>query len=659
MICAHRACLGLARDGVVGRHSWLRFALLLLTIASPALALAQFQPPTAEELKMTTDPKAPGADAVYLNVTEIANRDLNFESYYARIKVLAEKGKELATVELPYQKHFYSIADIKARTIQPDGTIIPLVGKPADLLKTKTKGYQSGRKVFTLPGVQVGSILEYFFELRYSADYIPNPYWQIQYPYLVHKAHFQCIACGNLAVWSVLPAGVAFGKDRLGHAILDLADVPPAPDEEWMPPMNEMLFKAVFYAGPGSTAASFWRYEGTNWSMGVNRFTEPSKIFRDTVNGLVSPGDSDLDKAKKLYEAVQALDNADFSREKSDAERKKLNLKETDHAEDVWTEKSGTRTEIALLYLSMLRAAGLTAYAMRVVDRSRGIFMPTDFDYDQLDDTIVILSIGGKETVLDPGEKMCPFQTVSWKHSSATGLRQTASGSAIATTPRQAYTANTVQRIAELTLDSHGAIDGNLRFIMTGQEALYWRQKALENDESEVKKQFDEWIATMVPDGVEAHIDHFISLDVPEASLAAVVKAQGNAGTATSKRLLVPAFFFETRGSHPFVGQDKRLTPVDMHYGDLISDDVTYQLPPGMTVESAPQAGKIPWEGHAVLLTKSSTDPGQVNITRTLVRSFTFASIDEYQSLHDFYLKVAAADQQQLVLTTAAAGKGN
>jgi hypothetical protein len=659
MIRARWACLGSASDGAGRRYSWVRNALLLLAVASPAPVHAQFQEPTAEELKMTADPKAPGADAVYLNVTEIANRDLNFESYYARIKVLAEKGKELATVELPYQKHFYSIADIKARTIQPDGTIIPLVGKPADLLKTKTKGYQSGRKVFTLPGVQVGSILEYFFELRYSADYIPNPFWQIQYPYLVHKAHFQCIACGNLGIWSVLPAGVAIGKDRLGHTILDLTDVPPAPDEEWMPPMSEMLFKAVFYAGPGSTTASFWGHEGANWSMGVNQFIEPSKIFRDTVNGLVSPGDSDLDKAKKLYKAVQALDNTDFSREKSDAERKKLNLKEIDHAEDVWTEKSGTRTEIALLYLSMLRAAGLTAYAMRVVDRSRGIFMPTYFDYDQLDDTIVILSIGGKETILDPGEKMCPFQTVSWKHASATGLRQTAGGSAIATTPRQAYTANTVQRIADLNLDSHGAIDGNLRFIMTGQEALYWRQKALENDESEVKKQFDEWIATMVPDGVEAHIDHFISLADPESDLAAVIKAQGNAGTATAKRLLVPAFFFETRGSHPFIGQDKRLTPVDMHYGDLINDDVSYQLPPGMAVENPPQASKIPWEGHAVLLIKSKTDPGQVTITRTLVRSFTFASIDEYQSLHDFYLKVAAADQQQLVLSAAPAGKGN
>jgi len=308
----------------------------------------------------------------------------------------------------------------------------------------------------------------------------------------------------------------------------------------------------------------------------------------------------------------------------------------------------------------MLRAAGLNGFAMRLVDRSGGTFAPGYMFFDQLDAMIVLLNIDGKDIVLDPGEKMCPFQTVSWKHSMATGVRQTAGGgSALATSPHQPYTANTFQRLGDITVDSKGAIDGNLRFVMTGQEALYWRQKALENDEGEVKKQFDTWIASMVPDGVEAHVDHFISLDDPDSNLAAVIKAQGTVGTVTAKRVLIPGLFFETRGSHPFVDQDKRLTPVDMHYGEMLSDDVTYNLPAGLTVESAPQAIKVPWEGKAVMVIKSKTDPGEVTITRTLARSFTLASTEDYQNLRDFYQKVATADQQQLVLTASTAGKGN
>jgi hypothetical protein len=60
-----------------------------------------------------------------------------------------------------------------------------------------------------------------------------------------------------------------------------------------------------------------------------------------------------------------------------------------------------------------------------------------------------------------------------------------------------------------------------------------------------------------------------------------------------------------------------------------------------------------------VLVIKSKTDPGQVSITRTLARSFTFANSTDYTALRDFYQKVAAADQQQLVLHTTEAPKAN
>jgi hypothetical protein len=637
----------------------LNVALLLLAPCSSCHLLAQFQPPTPEELKMTADPKAPGADAVYLNVTEIADGDVNFESYYARIKVLTEKGKELSTVELPYEKNVYSVADIKARTIQPDGTIVPLEGKPADVLQTKIKGYQAGHKVFNLPAVQVGSILEYYFQLRYSANYSVTPYWQIQRPYFVHKAQYKCISCLNVQGFSVLPPGVAIGKDHAGHSILDLTDIPPAPKEEWMPPMGEMLYKVVFYRPLDSFGKPFWTYEGDRWSAGVNAFVDPSNSFRAIVNGLIQPGDTDLVKAKKLYKAVQALENTDFTREKSDAERKHLKLKEINRAEDVWAQKGGTRGEITLLYLSMLRATGVISDAMRVVDRAQGVFIQEFYDYDQLDDTVVLITIDGKFIVLDPGEKMCPFQTVSWRHSMAAGLAQTAIGSAIATTPGQVYTANTVQRTGEIALDPQGAVDGNLHFLMTGQQALYWRQYALENDDAEVKKSFDEWIARMVPDSVEAHIDHFTGLDDPESDLAAAITIKGNIGTATSKRLLLPALFFTAHGDHSFVDQEKRVTPVDMHYGEQIIDSVTYLLPPGFEVESSPKPLNVPWQGHAVLKIDFKSEPGKITVDRKFTRGFTLLKQDEYPALHDFYQKVATADQQQLTLTRTPAAKGN
>jgi hypothetical protein len=144
----------------------LRLFLCVLTIAVSAMLHAQFQEPTKDELQMTADPQAPGAAAVYLNIEEVTDDPLHYHSFYARIKVLQEKGKELATVELPYFRGDTKLTDIKARTIHADGTVIPLVGKPEDLLISKGQDKSIGKKVFTLPSVETGSILEYSYQLR-------------------------------------------------------------------------------------------------------------------------------------------------------------------------------------------------------------------------------------------------------------------------------------------------------------------------------------------------------------------------------------------------------------------------------------------------------------------------------------------------------------
>ncbi len=82
----------------------LRAVLAFAVIVLPASLLAQFQPPTQEELKMTSEPKAPGADAVYLYREETVDDNLHYHSFYERVKILTEKAKDLANVGVPYPK---------------------------------------------------------------------------------------------------------------------------------------------------------------------------------------------------------------------------------------------------------------------------------------------------------------------------------------------------------------------------------------------------------------------------------------------------------------------------------------------------------------------------------------------------------------------------
>jgi hypothetical protein len=642
-----------------------RAALCLLS-ATPVFAQVEFQPPTQAELKMTSDPSAPGADAEYLYYQEIDDDAAHSQNYYAEIKVFTEKGRDAATVQLPYLGGEFSIGSISGRTIHPDGTVVPLNVKPENLLVVKVGRAQIERKVFTLPSVTVGSILQYAFQLRFDLQYNWHlaPEWQVQQKYFVRKAHFQFAPTGllNLAWWPHLPPGASVKTYSRGLFTLDLTDIPSIPDEAWMPPINSFLYKVWFYytqAGAPLNANDFWKAEATGWSKDVDRFAKPTKTIRTAVKGLVSPSDSDLVKAQKLYAAVEALNNTDYSRTKTESERRQLKLKNINRAQDTWTQKSGSSNDIALLYLSMLRAAGLTAYGIKVVDRAEGVFDPSYMSFHQLDRALVILSAGGKEILLDPGEKMCPFGTVSWRHSDAVGFRQTAKGPVRAVTPTQVFGANIRRSTGDLYVDDQGGITGSLEIVMTGQQALYWRQRALETDANELKNQFDRELGAMAPKGVEAHVDHFLGVDQPDSLLMAVVKVKGTLGTRNGKLLILPAFFFQTREQEPFVNQGKRLEPVDMEYGDQNTEQLTYHLPAGMTVEGAPRDDNISWPGQAIYITKTQSSPGQIIVARVLARAFTEVKPDAYPDLRGFYQKVAAADQQDIVLKTAPAAKGN
>jgi hypothetical protein len=650
------------------------YALLLLALASPALLSAQFQEPTSEELKMTADPKAPGASAVYLYREETTDDSLHFHSIYERIKVLSEKGKELATIRIPYEHGADKVTDIKGRTIHADGTVIPLTTKASDLVDVKTKNLQVNTMVFTLPSVEVGSILEYRLQIRYSDEIVSSPSWEIQQPYFVHKAHYffrpelgggryisdsRGTPLDRLMYGGSIGAGDKVVADVKGSYTLDLNDIPAVPDEDWMPPLNTLKQRIEFYYTYAHSGPDFWQTEGKRWSKEVEEFTKPTGPLKKAVGEIVASGDSDEQKAGKIYAAVMKLDNTDFTRTKSEAERKKEKLKAIGRAEDVWNQKAGSADDIALLYVALARAAGLKVWPIQVVDRNRAIFDSTYLRIGQLDDYIAVVELGGKDVYLDPGQKMCPFGTLHWKHTMASGFRLSEKGAVFATTPPSVYKNSTVQRVADLTIDATGSVKGTVRMVMTGQDALHWRQLTLENDEEEVKKQFNESMRNSLPDGVQADFDHFLALDDYSVNLIGIVNVSGNMGTATGKHFFLPGLFFESRAKHPFVAQDKRTIPVDVHYPKLEQDQVTYSLPAGFNVESSPQATSNLWPDHALLKINSSAKNGTVTVVRSVVYNFTLLDPKEYKDLHDFYQKVATADQQQLVLVRAQQAKGN
>jgi hypothetical protein len=454
-----------------------------------------------------------------------------------------------------------------------------------------------------------------------------------------------------------LPPGIQVTASQIGDFSLDVQDVPALQHEAYAPPEASFRYRVQFYLTRYTGTNVFWEDETKDWSKRLNDFAYQSSAIKNAARQITAGADTAEAKARKLYDAVQALDNTDFTRTKTEAERKQLHLKKNlKEAPDVWSEKSGSGNDIAALYLALARAAGLNVDGLQVADRSERIVDPYLRSLDQLDALLVVLHIDGKDIYLDPGEKLCPFGQLHWSHTLAGGIQEKLKQ--LVFTPQNSAKDAITAHAADLTLDAHGAVTGTIKILMNGPAALYWRQLGLTSDAEEVKKQLNESLRELLPQGIAEDVDTIQGLDTAAGFVSVSVKISGPLGTATGKRLLVPGFFFSTGAHQLFVSEEKREKAIDLHYADQVIDDVVYHLPAGFTVESAPQPAQLLWPEHAALVVKTAPGPGVIDIRHTFASFTPLLDAKEYPALRDYYQKIAASDQQQLVLAPAAGATG-
>ena len=654
---------------------------LLLVFASGSAIADSWIRPTPEELKMTVEPAAPNAAAIYLFRDERDDDKFHMQSLYVRLKILTEDGKKYADVELGYeQSRSFSIRAIEGRTIHSDGTVIPFAGGPYDKMVGKTKTVTYKAKVFTLPDVQVGSILEYRYSLAYEDHTLVAPQWYIQQPLYVRKAHYEFVpsdfgvngehggvaqnAQDAVSYTPVLPKGFEVvssltATERVGRQAktysLEVEKIDALPDENHMPPIRSFSYRVLFYYTAAKSADEFWKMEGKYWSHSIDSFMSVGKLGA-VAGGIVAPSDTPTQKAQKIYDAVMTVENTSFTRGHTRAEDKAEGIK-TRNAEDIWAAKRGDADEIVLLYVGLARAAGLQAYVAEVTNRDEAFFVPGFLSMRQLNDYIAIVSLDGKELFLDPGERYCPFGDLHWKHTRTGGLRQTEHGTEIVQTPAPGYKTTTVLRTADLYVDANGKVHGNLRITMTGSEALRWRQRALSTDEEAIKKDFEDHIETSVPPGIEVKTNHFLGLADYDKPFMVVLSVSGTSWTATARRMFMPATFFEA-GSKPLFVEQTRTVPVELDYPYQVQDNVTFHLPKTLAVESAPKDAQIPLSKNAAYQATFKQEPGTLESGRAFVLAVSFFSVEEYPAMKDFFQKVNAKDQEQAVLQPAAAPSG-
>jgi hypothetical protein len=633
-----------------------------------------FQPISPEELKMTSEPQAPGAPAVilYRQVDRDDNGLTSHEDNYYRIKILTEEGREYSEVKIPCFKDRGNIVGIRARTIRPDGTVVNFEGKIIEKFMTKGSGPKYLAKTFTLPDVQVGSIIEYYYTEDLSETNIFDSHWILSNELFTERAKFSLkpyeaagspkerekfveledrhaaeLSAQALSVIPYTPVGFVnyyhlhwtsqglppgtsgpiTGPDRIIR--LDARNIPAFQTEEFMPPENELKSRVDFVYSrelPTQDVNKFWIKTGKMLNSQLETFVGNRKSMVHEVEEIVAPNDSPEIKLRKIYARVQQMRNTSYEVQRTEQEEHE-NEKSAKTAEDVWKSGYGGRDQLTWLFLALVRAAGFEAYGVWASDRENYFFSPVWMDRGRLDANIVLVKLNGKDLYFDPGVAFTPFGLLPWAETSVQGLQMDKRGGTWVRTMLPESAQSRIERRANLKLADTGDLEGKLTVTFTGLEAHSRRLDERNVDEVGRKQFLERQVQEFIPAASEVAL-----VNKPEwTSSAPTLVAEFNLkvpgwASAAGYRAVVPVGLFSASEKHVF-DPVTRVHPIYMEFPCQKLDDVTIEIPSGWQMTSLPPGQSQ--LGHIVEYSlKVENDKGKLHLERMLNLDYAQISPD-------------------------------
>lgn len=602
---------------------------------------------TDEEFAMTSIEEDPDADAVILfDIAQISitpDFELNFKRH-VRIKILTEEGKEHANVNLYYPRK-YDIYELEAQSFLPNGDDFEL---DDDNIFEESVPYLH-KKVFAIPGVEVGSVLEYRYELFSESIHYLQPWY------------FQNDIFTKLSEISVyLPTGFnynAFKENTTNYDIEHYSaedwdpyqsgkrttkyiwkgkNLPPIKSEPYMNNLEDYIAKLSFQLISFKNRYVSYTFIKT-WDDLANTVRDDHTKLLDKDDGVAELKDSLITDSMQVNDKINIL--YDFVRKNIET----ISTDEFEPPEELLENKKGDRVEKNLLLISLLRKAGIEAYPVLISTRKNGKFSPKLTQLRQFNHTIVCVNSGDKYLFLDTIDKNCPFGMLPVNSSVKKGfIIKDDKGQVINISQAKLNNQVDINSIVNLKDDGEISVESNIKY--EGYVALRERKSLNKTDEEEfIKEKLEDYFT-------DAEIDTFeiSNNEELEKPLEVFIKFRvKNYAQIIGDMIYLPPPFLAKFENNPFTSK-KRYFPVDYSYTYNSSQKTKINFPPSFTISEIPKKGKANMQKIS-FITIYFKDQNSIEVNRRYRRRRDSVHHSEYQDLLNFYDRVVESDQSQIV----------
>ncbi len=287
--------------------------------------------------------------------------------YHAKIKILKEKRKNWATINLYVNEENSKVEVLFGRTIKPDGRIINLSKKDIKVIKPRREDivfFGKGKWIsFTLPMVEKGDIIEYSYR-RYTFNpwsreiFSGGWYFQGEEPYILSRVEVE-IPLKDTLVWKIKNAPLECKpiikiENKRKTYIWEFKNIPPIIPEPNMPPLGDIAVRLEFS-------------NQSNWNKIFEWYAKYQKERMKVTPSIKRIADSLVKNAKTIDDTIANIYHWVQRNIRYISIKGAASSGVSGHSADYTLKVGyGDCTDNAILFSTLLKAVGIEAYPVYV-----------------------------------------------------------------------------------------------------------------------------------------------------------------------------------------------------------------------------------------------------------------------------------------------------
>ncbi|MCX6286140.1 MAG: DUF3857 domain-containing protein [Bacteroidetes bacterium] len=641
-----------------------------------------------EDLKMTRCPFDSAADAMILSdvgsyryeYSDNKGFELLFERLL-RIKIFTKNGFNEGNVEIEYWysgSDYEKVESLKGRTYNLESGKIVETKLGDESVFDEVQDIHNKLKKVSFPAIREGSVIELKYTIR--SPFIGNiTDWYFQgdlpirwseyevnipeyyrfgkratgyYPFVVNKvsSHPESINFQQTKY-----SGNGLGLDV--HATTEHSSIDYEVYTELYATQNVPALKDEPFANSLQNYSTKIRYELQSYKYPGGAIHEMTSSWDVIVKDLET--DDDFGKQIRRSGLVKNIVNEVNSKAQKPFDKMveahtyikthfkwngRNSLYPTDDLKKAFDDHAGNSADINLSLILLLRELGLDAVPVVLSTWNHGIILESMPTQRGLNYVIGLVRIDSVEYLLDATSSSLPYTMIPRRCLNGKGI--VVSSGNIRWVPLLGSERDNDLLLANLKIDSIGAIQGRLEASKSGYSAVRSRENYFSSGEEEnsklLKQKFKSWDIDKITYENMDKLDQIMKIIY---SLGSTDICQVN-GDMIYMNVLAGM----GQNSNPF-NAEKRVYPVDFNCPLKDAYVFTYEIPAGYKIESLPEPVKfaLPEQSASFKFVTAAKD-NKIMVSSTLSITKTVFIISEYEFLRDFFARIVAKHAQQIVL---------